>query len=213
MRIAGMVGYWDIAFNYLRSWRDIATYRGDIIISESNQSPALMLKPYYQRISTYGGNFSRPFKSVLFRGEFSYISDLHLETDNPMVNSMVSSNDFLTYFVGTDFQVKKTRIGFQLAQEMIFGDKELLNREKVDTVITLLIDRTFFRDSIQLLLFADKEFDHNDIWVKTEIGYRLNRLVKLTVGSHVFSGNESGRLGQFHDWTSIFCKVRYSFSV
>ena len=212
LRITGMVGRWDIALNYLRAWRDIATNSGNIIISGSNQSAVLMLKPYYQRISTWGGNLSRPFKSVLLRGEFSYVPGIQLETKNPAVNSMVGSHDFLACFIGADFQVRKTRIGFQLAQEKIFGDEDLLNREKTGTVMTFLVDRTFFRDSMQLLIFADREFDFNDTWVKTQIGYRVNRQVKVTAGSHVFSGNESGLLGRFHDWSSIYFRVRYSFS-
>ena len=109
--------------------------------------------------------------------------------------------------------MQKARLGFQFAHEIIFGDAHLLNREKFDNVITLLVERTFLRDSLHCLIFADKEFDQHDLWVRTEIDYRVNSKVKITFGSHIFTGRESGRLGIFHDWSSLLLKIRYSFSV
>ena len=109
--------------------------------------------------------------------------------------------------------MQKARLGIQFAQEIIYGGAELLNRKNVDNVLTLLVERTFLRESMQCMVFADKEFNQHDLWVRTEIGYRVNRKVKITFGSHIFTGRKSGRLGQFHDWSNIFFKIRYSFSV
>jgi len=172
----------------------------------------LILSPFYQRISTWGGSFSRPVGSILLRGEFSYIPNLLFGTNDPDASSMVTGQNFLNYFIGIDIMVQKARVGFQFAQEKIFGDARLINRTDTDTVATVMIERTFLRDSLQCLIFADREFDQNDLWVRAEIGYRINSRVKCMFGSHSFTGNKTGRLGQFHDWNSFFMKIRYSFS-
>ncbi|MBN1290336.1 MAG: hypothetical protein JXB48_00730, partial [Candidatus Latescibacteria bacterium] len=209
-RISGLIKQWDISLNYLRSWRDIPTYRGTVNVSET-EGPTLIMTPFYQRISSWGGSFSRPLGTTLLRGEFSYIPDLLMETTETDVSKMIQGQDFLTYFLGMDYVVYKARIGFQFAQEIAFGDAELLYRNKVDNVLTLLLERTFLRDTLQCTIFADREFDQDDLWVRTEFGYRMNSKVKVMCGSHIFTGKESGHLGMFHDWSNVFVKLRYSF--
>lgn len=211
-RVSGLVGQWDLSINFLRSWRDIPTYRGKMVLMEQSGIPAVEIMPFYQRISTWGGSFSRPLGSLLLRGEFSFIPNLQIETDNPVSSPPVVTRDFLTYFLGADFQIKKTRLGIQFAQEIISGNTDLLNRKKLDNVLTLMLERTFFRESLHCLLFADKEFDQHDLWVRAEFGYRISDRCKVTLGTHVFNGRENGRLGRFHDLSSISLKMRYSFS-
>jgi len=211
-RISGLAGQWDLSLNFLRSWRDLPTYRGKIVILEEGGAPVFELSPFYQRISTWGGSFSRPLGSLLLRGEFSYIPNLLLEAGNQASSSPLIARDFLSYFLGADFRVKKARLGIQFAQEVFFGDTALLNRKKIDNVLTLMLERTFLRESLQCLLFADSEFDQHDLWVRAELAYRMSDRFKITLGAHVFSGRENGRLGRFHDLSSILLKLRYSFS-
>jgi len=211
-RVSGVLGHWDVALNYLRSWRDIPTYRGVLVPVEGAGTPRLILTPFHQRISTWGGNFSRPLGAVLFRGEFSYVPGMYFETTDPGVESMLVERDFFTYFLGVDFRVRKTRVGLQFAQELISGDTGALNRDDIDNVATVLVERSFLHDSMQLLVFADREFTQRDLWVRAEVGYRVKNNIRVTLGSHVFTGRESGRLGRFHDWNCLVLKARYSFS-
>jgi len=212
-RVSGVLGHWDVALNYLMSWRDIPTYRGAVTLAEGTGAPHLVLTPFHQRISTWGGNFSRPLGPVLFRGEFSCVPGLYFETTDPGAESMLVERNFFTYFLGVDFRVRRTRIGVQFAQELISGDTGTLNRDDTDNVATVLVERYFLHDSVQFLVFADREFTQRDLWIRTEIGYRVRDNVRVTLGSHVFTGRESGRLGRFHDWNCLILKARYSFSV
>ena len=212
-RISGLIGQWDFSVNFFRSWRDLPTYRGKIVLWEKSGAPALELIPFYQRISTWGGSFSRPLGLILLRGELSYTPNLLLETTEPASSFPVITRDFLTYFLGADFRIKKARVGIQFAQEVIFGDAAFLNRKKLDNLLTLMVERTLIRESLYCLLFADGEFDHHDLWIRAELAYRVSDRFKVTLGTHVFTGRQNGRLGRFHELSSILLKLRYSFSV
>jgi len=204
---------WDISFNYLRSWRDLPLYRSMLVFSPEARSPVFEIRPFYQRISTWGGSFSRPLGSMLVRGEFSYVPGLLFESSDPRAAGMLARGDFLTYFLGADFRVHRLRLGFQFAQEIIFGSGSYLNRKKVDNVLTLLVERTFIHDALRCVVFADGEFNQRDLWLKAECDYRLSDRFKLTLGTHIFTGSKQGRLGRLHHWSNAFLKIRYSFSV
>jgi len=49
-RVSGLVDQWDISLNYLRSWRDIPTYRGTITVSET-EGPTVVMTPFFPGLS------------------------------------------------------------------------------------------------------------------------------------------------------------------
>ena len=162
------------------------------------------------------------FTSLPFEAES--VSDLSdQETLLDFAQEIEIGDDFLTTrpwlhsMTGIRTEIKKTTIEAQFFVEYIFDHEDQILNDEIFQYISLLAARSFLRDRLQLLSLSRYNIDSEDYWIQLQGQYELDENLMLTVGTHLFGGEQtndiSGQLdfSQFRENSFIFSKIALFF--
>lgn len=188
------VGPVDLGANWLY-------HRYDVPVPFRRVGPSgVVVAPRYERTHLLGGTFSTAVGSTTLRGELGWSSRRWFLTGDRRDADGVYASGELAYVLGVDYTgLRDTLISGQLFQsrlERAAGDSA---RERVESNLTLLLQREFANDVVRLRLLALRSLDRSDGSVQLQLGWQLRTALRATLGVDVFYGNRAGLYGQFGD--------------
>ena len=107
IKASTFIGGWDISFNYLYQYNNLAVLYQDISLLPSGA--LVTVNQEYERTHVIGGSFSNAFGNMVVRGELGYFTDHYFISKNIEQRGIDDSPE-LSYVLGLDWtgQVLKT---------------------------------------------------------------------------------------------------------
>ena len=103
-------------------------------------------------------------------------------------NGLLVEKPWLISMAGLQYQWSGWLFSSQYINERIFNySAEILQKRNYD-YMTLLIQKSFFRDKVNVTSFGRYNFDGQDFWVNPEIVYDVLEGVNLGAGTQIFGG-------------------------
>lgn len=188
---------WDITFNYLYQYNNLAVLRQNLSLSTGK--PVVTITPEYERTHVIGGTFSNALSDWVVRGEVGYFTDHYFIAKNSLQNQGVVKSPELHYVLGLDWNAPwDILISGQLIQSWVINDAEKTTRDKLDTAITGLIRRNFMYDTLVAEVLVIANTNNGDGIIRPKISYEWEDNIKTWVGADFFYGDQLGIFGQFH---------------
>lgn len=201
---------WDITFNYLYQYNNLAVLRQNLSLVSG--SPVVTITPEYERTHVIGTTFSNAFSGWVLRGEIGYFTKHYFIGKNPLVNQGVVKSPELQYVLGLDWNAPwDVLLSMQLIQSWIITDADKMTRDKLDTTITGLIRRNFMYDTLtaEVLLIANT--NNGDGIIRPKISYEWQDNIKTWLGVDIFYGDQQGVFGQYGKNDRVVMGVEVSF--
>ena len=205
-KLAWFVDGWDLSLNYAYHYSDRPVVRHRI------SSAGISIKQNYERSHLLGGTASNVFGDITIRGEFGYSSDrFYLTTAQTDDHGVISTGEF-TYVLGLDYQGwTDWFISTQLFQSVVTTSATGMIRDKVDTTVTLLVQRDFLNESIQAEALLIQNLNQGDGLLQASLEYEWSTNIRLKLGADIFYGNSNGLFGQFKQKDRISMGVEVGF--
>ena len=201
---------WDITFNYLYQYNNLAVLRQNLSLSTGK--PIVTITPEYERTHVIGGTFSNAFSDWVVRGEVGYFTDHYFIAKNSLQNQGVIKSSELHYVLGLDWNAPwDILVSGQLIQSWIINNADKTTRDKLDTTITGLIRRNFMYDSLIAEVLVIANTNNGDGVIRPKISYEWQDNIKTWLGADVFYGDPQGVFGQFNRNNRVVFGVEISY--
>lgn len=207
-RISGNLGTWDVSTVYLYRYDPIPVlFRTQ---TASLGGPVVNVNTQYERTSLVGGTFSNAFGSTVIRGELGYnINQYFLTTDIMSGQGVLKTNEF-EYVLGLDFsQIQHSLVSVQIFQSWLENTAPTLTRDAVDTVFTLLANRTFLNEKWLVELLWVQNMNFGDGLVRPKVTYKGIDSLNIWIGADVFYGDSKGPFGQFDRQDRLLVGIKW----
>lgn len=175
------------------------------------QLTGLTARPEYHRMKLFGGSLSTTLGGFVLRTEAAYNSGRYFQTSAASQADGTIAKDYLHYMAGLDYTLAGIKLSAQLIQEYIVDYEQGIAQEEVENTMTFLTAKDYFREKLWLELFAYAGLSKGDALIRPKIRYDFADGFDVQLGANIFTGDESGRFGQFKDNSMIYWKVKYSF--
>lgn len=196
---------WDVTFNYLYHYYDTP------VASLMRLPEETRIETDYRRTHTLGGTLSNAFGDFTLRAEAGYSTDRYFISDDASDSDGLKRAGELSYVVGVDWMgLTDTLISAQLFQSRANVGRRA-TRERVETDLTLLAQRTFANDTIELSALAIHDADRGDGVITGGISYAHQANLRLRLEVSTFYGSRAGRFGQFDRRDRVVIGVEYGF--
>lgn len=171
------------------------------------QLSSITVTPRHHRLGIGGGSFSTTLGPIVLRGESAYYSGKYF-----LKNDMsLAEKDYLHYLVGVDFNIGELRVSSQFIQQAILDyEDNLKDKDEFENTATVLLSRTFLRETLKLELFSYIGLNNEDALIRPKLSYDFTDGFQFLLGANIFTGTE-GRFGQYDDNDMVYFKVKYSF--
>ncbi len=210
IRAATFWNGWDITFNYLYQYNNLAVLRQSL--SQVNGQPVVTINPEYERTHVLGGTFSNAFSDWVVRGEVGYFTEHYFIAKNSLVKRGVVKSPELHTVLGLDWNAPwELLVSGQLIQSWVIHDVDKTTRDKLDTTLTGLVRRNFMYDTLvaEVLLIANT--NNGDGIIRPKISYEWQDNIKTWLGADIFYGDKQGVFGQFNRNDRVVVGVELSF--
>jgi len=199
---------WDLTLNYLYHYHDIPVVTRSI---EVDPTPKVVVNQGYRRSHLTGFTFSNAFDDLTLRGETALSFDRHFRTVEQSDPDGIKKAHTLDYAIGLDwFGLDDMLISAQLFQNWTLGKKtESLFRNRVDTRLSLLMERMFMNDRLELEMLAVGRI--NDGFVRPKLTYQWKSNINVWLGFDGFWGDREDLIGQFDRQDRIVTGLEIGF--
>jgi len=171
---------------------------------------ALTVQGEYYRTPAAGGALSLIAGPFVLRSEGAWYGGRRYQ-GNPMVYADgFTEKDAVQYLLGTDFSVAGINFGFQFIQDIILEHEDDLVEEAVQSTATMVVAKTFFRETVTAEVFSYLGIDEPDALVKPKITWKAADALELFTGGYFFFGDE-GDFGQYADKDGVYLGAKLSF--
>jgi hypothetical protein len=186
------IGRVDLSANWLY-------HHYDVPVPFRHVDPAgVVVAPRYERTQLLGSAFSTVLGSTALRGEVGWSSRRWFLTDDRSDADGVYASGELAYVLGVDYTgLRDTLLSTQLFQSRLERAVAGSVRNRVESNLTLLLQRDFANDVVRLRLMALRSLDRGDGSVQMQFAWQLRSQVRATLGVDVFYGDRDGLYGQF----------------
>jgi hypothetical protein len=191
-------------------WDDDPTLHITDRTLSGSELTSITLTPRHHRLALAGGTFSTAISGIVIRGEAGYYFGKNFDTSDHADNDGVVQKDFFNYVVGVDFALFDINMNFQFIQKLIFDYDEEIVHDRFDNLLTFLIYRDLFRETLHTELFAYVGINNPDALLRPKLSYEVADGFSIDIGGNIFLGTR-GQFGQYNDNDMIFTKVTYSF--
>jgi hypothetical protein len=196
LRLSGFNAGFDWSLNYLYRYEDEPILFRTIELPATG--PVARVSPGYRRTHLIGGTLSTTLGDLTLRGEAGYSTDRYFITDELADPDGVKQAGELGYVLGFDwFGIPETLLSFQLFQSWVLGDKSGLQRDQLDTNVTLLARRTFMNERLTLDGIWIHNVNDGDGLLRPKVSYEVRDDLVVWSGLDVFYGSRRGLFGQF----------------
>jgi hypothetical protein len=176
----------------------------------TKQLQALTVRPDYHRVNMAGGSFSLPLGDLVLRGEGAYYEGRYFQTTAPTSPDATLQKNYLHYMAGLDYTLAGIKLSAQFIQERILEYETGIQNKEVETTMTFLAKKDFFREKLWLELFAYVGLNNEDALIRPKLSYSLADGMELQAGANIFTGT-AGRFGQYDANDMVYLKLKYSF--
>ncbi|GAB1415479.1 hypothetical protein MASR2M117_08850 [Paludibacter sp.] len=174
------------------------------------QLQSLTIRPDYHRVNMAGGSFSLPLGDFVIRGEGAYYDGRYFQTTATTPPDATIKKNYLHYMAGVDYTLAGIKLSTQFIQERILNYELGMQNEEVETTMTFLAKKDFFRERLWLELFAYVGINNKDALIRPKLTYSIADGMELQAGANIFTGT-TGRFGQYNSNDMIYTKLKYSF--
>jgi len=195
-RLAGRWRGWDLALHYLYHYDDVPTLRRRLRMTPGG--PVAVVRPEYERAHVVGVTGANVFGSLTVRTELAYTVPRWFPTRDAADDDGAVRADELAAVLGLDwYGFEDTLLSLQIFPSFVANDAPGLLRDRLDTNLTLLARRTFWKEK----LVAEGIWIHNlnqeDGVVRPAARYELRDDLWVWVGLDLFYGTDEGLFGQY----------------
>lgn len=209
-RLSAFVGGWDLTLNYLYHYDDAPVVRRGFGLTDSGFG--IVAQPGYERTHLIGGTFSNAFGNLTLRGELGYSFDKFYSTEKLMDADGVVETDEFAYVLGFDwFGFNETFLSLQVFQNFLTEDDDGLLRDRVETSVSLNVQRDFLNDSLIAETLWVHNVNHGDGFIRPKLSYEWRSDTKIWAGFDLFYGSEKGLFGQYDQRDRALVGIEWSF--
>lgn len=209
-KFSGMTSLIDFELMTGYIWDDDPTMHVQKGIDTTTMQPSITVIPRYHRLGVGGGSFSTTVGAFVLRGEGAYYGGKYFQTADVRATDSITEKNYLHYLVGLDFNIGDTHISSQFIQQAILDYDDLIVNDEFENTATVLISRTFLRETLKMELFSYIGLTNEDALIRPKLTYDFTDGFQLLLGANIFTGTD-GRFGQYDDNDMIYFKVKYSF--
>jgi hypothetical protein len=193
LRLSGMTGGWQFSLNYLYHFYD----RPAALVDAT--ATGLRVTPKYRRTHLVGGSVNNAFGDVVLRGEVAYSSDRYFPTDASDADG-VARSDEIGYVLGLDWSgLADTLVSGQVFQSVIADHQQPMAQDQVETILTLLVRRSFLNETVRAEVFHFQSMNEGDVLFRARLAYDLYSNVEVSLGTDIFFGDRDGLFGQYEN--------------
>ena len=192
------------------TWDDAPSMHVTPIAPPDPAAPGLLVKPEHHRLGLVGMSFNTQVADFVIRGEGAYYFGKNWQTTDPAATDFLVEKDYLNYVVGLDKTLGDWKLSGQFIQRIISDYDEEIKSDDVDNLATLLISKTFFRETLRLEWFSYYGINNNDALIRLRGFYYPHDAVSIELGTNIFTGTE-GMFGQYNDNDMIYTRIKYNF--
>ncbi len=116
----------------------------------------------------------------------------------------------IEYLVGADFSILGTTFGLQFIQDIILEHEASIVAEEFTNTATVMVVRTFARETLRFEALAYIGLDLPDALLKTQLVWKMTDALELAGGAWLFFG-DGGPFGQYDGNDSVFVSAKVSF--
>lgn len=124
---------------------------------------------------------------------------------------------WLQSMVGLQTTVKETVVSAQFYLETIIDYEEKILPQQYFPYATLFVNRSFYRERLQMVALARYNFYAEDYWFQLQGIYELSDGLELAMGTNLFAGEEISpfyghfTFNQFRENSFIFSRIAFYF--
>ncbi len=209
-RLSAFVGGWDLTLNYLYHYDDVPVVRRGFGLTDSGFG--IVAQPGYERTHLVGGTFSNAFGNLTLRGELGYSFNKYYSTEKLLDADGVVETDEFAYVLGFDwFGFNETFLSLQVFQNFLTEDDDGLLRDRVETSVSLNVQRDFLNDSLIAETLWVHNVNHGDGFIRPKLSYEWRSDTKIWAGFDLFYGSEKGLFGQYDQRDRALLGIEWSF--
>ncbi len=171
---------------------------------------AISVQGEYYRTAAAGYGVSATLGPLVLKSEGAFYFDKRYQGDITIYPQGYTAKNAVHYLVGTDFSILGTTLGFQFVQEIILDHEAALIDEAFTSTATLLLARSFARDTVRLEALSYIGFAAPDALIKPQVTWKITDGMEIATGGWFFLGT-SGAFGQYSDNNSIFVSAKIYF--
>jgi len=208
VRASTLVGGWDVAAFYYRSFSAAPTFYR-LPAEAGNQTFAF--QPRYDRIWQMGGTLSKDVSDFVVRAEAVYTHGLGSSVTDIATAQGVVFRPTLDYIVSADFTLpRETRLNVQAFQRIFFGGSPDLV-VKSDGFGASIFLSTKLSGTLEPQLIWLQSFRGGGGLIRPRINWAAARNTTLGFGADIFTGPSDGFFGRYNNRDRIYAELRYDF--
>ncbi len=195
---------WDLSFNYLNHFHDLAVVYRDI-----TSDGHLNIQPTYQRNNLIGMSASNAFDDWVLRLELAYNSSNYHYGRGPASRGVFNS-PAINSVVGLDYHgFSDTLVSYQWFQTTLTDYTDNILRNRVNMVHSIIVQQDFWNDTLTLKWFGLFDHQSSDGELRAEILYRYSDSLSLWAGVDWFYGRREGLFGEFNENDRLILGFKY----
>jgi len=185
-------------------WNDTPAYT----VVSMGMPPTVQAEYYRTAMAGYAA--SGTLGPLVLRSEGALYFDKRYQGDFAVYSDGYAEKNALQYLVGADYSFAGINFGLQFIQDIILDyESDLLNDEFKNT-LTMVVSRTFFRETVTAEVFSYLGLDNPDGLVKPKITWDVADGLELFGGAYLFFGDE-GDYGQYDQRDGAYVGAKLSF--
>jgi hypothetical protein len=201
----------DISLSGGWTWNDTPVYR---VVSKTLTPgvglTALVLEPSYYRIGAAGFAAAGTLGPLVVKSEGALFLGKRYQGNPTVFPRGYAEKNAVHYLLGADYSFSGITLGLQFIQNIILDhDKDLMEDEFKNTV-TLVLSRTFLRETLKAEVFTYIGLDDPDALVKPKITWSAADGLEIFAGAYIFLGKE-GSFGQYDALDGVYVGAKLSF--
>lgn len=201
----------DVQFMGGYTWNDDPSMHITKQIDTSTmQLSGLTITPEHHRMYLAGLSFNSDIKGFILRGEGAYYFDKYFQTEDPRAIDALTQKDELNYVVGLDKTIKDWKFSGQFIQTYIMEHDDFMQKDELQNLATLMVNKTMFREKVRLELFTYYGIDHEDAFIRLRAFYFPQDAVSIELGTNLFTGT-TGMFGQYYKNNMVYTRIKYNF--
>ena len=171
---------------------------------------AIDIRKEYYRTGALGYALAATIGPLVLKSEGAYYIGTRYQGDVMTYPEGYTTSNAIQYSVGTDFSLLGFTAGVQFVQDIILDHEDAMIEEKITNMATVLLARSFARETVRLEALSYIGFATPDALIKPQVTWKIRDGMEVAAGGWFFLG-DSGTFGQYSENNSVFASAKISF--
>ncbi len=205
-RVSAFIKGWDVTLNYLYMYDDFPVAETSF---SNDPVPAIIVSPLYKRLHMAGGTFSNSFGKFSVRGEWGFFIDKYFSAADAAKPAGLFKSTQLLCVAGFDYSgLSNSLISVQVFEDYIFKNTPVINRDRAETYLSLLANRSFKNETITAEIIGVQNIHSGCGFIRPSVKYQYKSNIFLKLGADLFYGPGNDFLGQFHQTNRVIAGIQ-----